>query len=56
MELFLPFYGLKHIFIDFEYFSVILGGSLAFWKNFEIHNGRSKMADVLTSWCNCHVM
>ncbi len=43
------FKGLKHIFIHFEYFAVILGGFLAFWKNFEIQDGGSKMAAVLKS-------
>ncbi len=33
------FTGLKHIFIYFEYFSVILSGFLAFWKKFEIQDG-----------------
>ncbi len=46
----------KHSFINFVYFAVILGGFLAFWKNFEIQNDRSKMTAVLTSCCNCHVM
>ncbi len=55
-DYFYIFAGLKHIFIHFEYFAVIFGGFLAFWKNFEIQDGGSKMADVLTSWCNCHVM
>ena len=36
-------------FIDFEYFSVIFGGFLMFRKNFEIQDGGSKMAAVLTS-------
>ncbi len=48
--------GIKHGFIYFEYFAVILGGFLEFWKNFEIQDTGSKMAAVLTSWCNCHVM
>ncbi len=43
------FMGLKHTFIHFEYFAVILGGFLAFWKNFEIQDGGSKMAAALTS-------
>ena len=38
-----------HCFIDFEYFSVILVGFVKFWKNFEIEDGGSKMAAVLTS-------
>ncbi len=41
--------GFLHRFIDFEYFSVILGGFLSFWKKFEIQDGGSKMAAVLTS-------
>ncbi len=39
----------KHNFIDFLYFAVILGGFLAFLKNFKIQDGGSKMAAVLTS-------
>ena len=35
-----------HCFMDFEYFSVILGGLLTFSKNVEIQDGRSKMAAV----------
>ncbi len=35
------FTRLKHIFIHFEYFAVILGGFLAFWKKIL----KSKMAD-----------
>ncbi len=49
MHLFSPFYGLKHSFIIFEYFAEILGGFLSFWENFEIQDGGSKMAAVLTS-------
>ncbi len=49
MELFLHFYVFKAHFIYFEYCAVILGGFLAFWKNFEIQDGGSKMAAVLTS-------
>ncbi len=48
--------GFMHSCIDFEYFAVILGGFLALWKMFEIQDGGSKMAAVLTSRCNCHVM
>ncbi len=32
---FYPFTGLQHSFIDYVYFAVILGGFLAFWKNFQ---------------------
>ncbi len=35
MELFLHCYGFKAY---FEYFAVILGGFLAFWKNVEIQD------------------
>ena len=37
------------LFIEFENFSGILGSCLILWKNFEIQDGRSKMAAVLTS-------
>ena len=47
--IFTSFMVLLDCFIDFEYFSVILGGSLTFWKKVEIQDGRSKMAAVLTS-------
>ena len=47
--IFTSFRFFLHCFIDFEYFSVILGGFLMFWKNFEIQDGGSKMAAVLTS-------
>ncbi len=46
MQLFSPFRSFLHLFIDFEYFSVILGALLTFWKNFEIQDGGSKMAAV----------
>ncbi len=49
MPLFLLFTVFEHSFIDFEYFTVILGAFLAFWKKIEIHNGGFKMAAVLTS-------
>ncbi len=47
MQKFSPFYGFKHIFIDFEYSTVTLGGFLPFWKKFKIQDGGSKMAAVL---------
>ncbi len=43
------FTALKHSFIDLEYFAVILGGFLAFWKKFEVQDVGSKMAAFLTS-------
>ncbi len=46
MELFLHFYGFKAHFINLEYLTVILGGSLEFWKHFDIRDGGSKMAAV----------
>ncbi len=49
MQLFSLSTVVKQSFIDFEYFSVILGGFLAFWKNFEIHDGGSKIMAVLKS-------
>ena len=49
IQLFSPILGFLHIFIDFEYFSVILGGFLTFWKNYEIQDSGPKMAAVLTS-------
>ena len=48
MQLFSPFWVL-HRFVDFEFFSVNLSGCLTFWKKFEIQDGGSKMAAVLTS-------
>ena len=48
-QLFSPLLSFLHCFTDCEYFAVILGGFLAFWKNFEIQNGGSKMAAILTS-------
>ena len=47
--IFTTFRSFVHCFIDFEYFSVILGSLLTFLKNFEIQNGGSKMAAVLIS-------
>ena len=38
-----------HRFIVLECFSVLLGGFLSFWKNFEVQDGGSKMAAFLTS-------
>ena len=47
--IFIIIFFFLHCFIDFEYFSVILGGFLTFWKKIEIQDGGSKMAAVLTS-------
>ena len=49
IQLFSSLLGLfLHCFIDFEYFSAILGGFLMFGKNFEIQDGGSKMAVVFS--------
>ena len=36
-----------HHFIVFQYFYVIFGGFLTFWKNFQIQDGGSKITNVV---------